>query len=81
MFGDTATFEHVPAPASNEKKDKSMNKVNWLTYEFDVYPPNTTWNDVPGIYIFAGLNAAGRWRAYYIGQAKSFKDRLSNHDQ
>ena len=58
-----------------------MNKVNWLTYEFDVYPPNTTWNDVPGIYIFAGLNAAGRWRAYYIGQAKSFKDRLSNHDQ
>jgi excinuclease UvrABC nuclease subunit len=57
-----------------------MNKINWLTYGFDVYAPNTKWNDVPGIYIFAGPNASGRWRAYYIGQAASFKDRLADHE-
>jgi len=63
-----------------QKKDRVMNKVNWLSYGFDVYSPNTTWNDVPGIYIFTGLNAVGRWRAFYIGQASSFKDRFANHE-
>lgn len=56
------------------------NTVSWSSYQFAVYVENTTWNDVGGIYIFAGLNAAGRWRAFYIGQAKSFKDRLANHE-
>jgi len=57
-------------------------KVKWLDYEFDVYNPGgTTWNDVPGIYIFCGLNSAGRWVAHYIGQAESFKDRIPNHEK
>ena len=57
-----------------------MNKVNWLSYQFSVYSANTTWNDVAGIYIFTGINAAGRWKAHYIGQAKSFKNRLPSHE-
>jgi len=55
-------------------------KTNWLSYEFEVYDPGTTWNDVGGIYIFAGINQQGRWRALYIGKTESFKNRLSNHE-
>jgi excinuclease UvrABC nuclease subunit len=55
--------------------------VYWLNYGFVVYDPkNTTWNDVPGIYIFAGMVSPNQWRAFYIGQAGSFKDRLPNHE-
>jgi excinuclease UvrABC nuclease subunit len=57
-----------------------MDKVKWKSYEFEVYDPdNTKWNDVAGIYIFTGLNARGLWVPFYIGQAKSFADRIPNH--
>jgi excinuclease UvrABC nuclease subunit len=52
----------------------------WICW-FDVYPPNTTWNDVGGVYIFTYLNAQNRWPALYIGIADSFKNRLPNHDR
>jgi excinuclease UvrABC nuclease subunit len=56
-------------------------KIKWLTNEFLVdEPATTTWNDVGGIYIFTGLDASGRWKPYYIGQARSFKDRIPNHE-
>jgi hypothetical protein len=58
-----------------------MNTVSWLNYLFTVYDPNTSWNDVGGIYIFSGLNQNRLWVAHYIGQTNSFKNRLSNHDQ
>jgi len=55
-------------------------QIKWLTYGFEVYDPETTtWNDVAGIYIFAGLTPKG-WRPFYIGQAESFKDRIPNHE-
>jgi excinuclease UvrABC nuclease subunit len=58
-----------------------MSKVKWLEYEFTVYEAGGTWNEVPGIYIFAGQNATKQWVPLYIGQASSFKDRLADHDQ
>ncbi len=55
--------------------------TKWLYYEFGVYDSErTTWNDVAGIYVFAGITPQGRWRAFYIGQAKSFQDRIPNHE-
>ncbi len=59
----------------------SNNTVRWSNYEFTVYGPNTTWNDVAGLYIFAGLNANNQWVALYIGQTVSFQDRPGNHDR
>jgi excinuclease UvrABC nuclease subunit len=56
-------------------------KVTWSTYEFTVYTPDTTWNDVGGVYIFTYLNTNNRWPAVYIGKADSFKNRLPNHDR
>lgn len=55
--------------------------AKWLTYDFGVYAPSTTWNDVAGVYIFSGVNAQNRWVALYIGQADSFRDRFSSHEQ
>jgi excinuclease UvrABC nuclease subunit len=57
-------------------------KSIWLNkYQFWVYDPEkTTWHDVAGIYIFAGITPQDRWRAFYIGQAKSFQDRIPNHE-
>jgi|SRR5579862_4266749 len=58
-----------------------MSQVKWSGYDFWIYnPESTTWNDVAGIYIFAGTNNRNQWVALYIGQAKSFKDRLANHE-
>ncbi len=60
--------------------------ASWGDYEFIVYAPQTDWNEVPGVYIFAGTSSDGRrWQAKYIGQTLSFKDRLglpiSNHEK
>ena len=53
----------------------------WLNkYQFWVYDSAiATWYDVAGIYIFAGLTPRG-WRPFYIGQAKSFQNRIPNHE-
>ena len=58
-------------------------KVSWGGYEFNVYDPAVTnWNDVPGVYIFAGLdNAKLWWYAKYIGQTISFQNRISSHER
>jgi excinuclease UvrABC nuclease subunit len=55
--------------------------VKWSGYEFIVYDAaTTTWNDAAGVYIFTGLKN-GTWQPYYIGQAKSFKERFSSHEK
>ena len=61
--------------------------VSWGGYDFNSYDPSqTNWNDVPGVYIFAGMSADGKWwQAKYVGQTKSFGMRLglrnSNHER
>jgi hypothetical protein len=50
-------------------------------YEYEIYSMNTTWNDVPGNYIFAKETSPHRWVAVYIGETESFKDRLPNHNE
>ncbi len=57
-------------------------KQPWGAYEFNRCNPNFQWNDVGGIYIFTGLNAAkNAWIAYYIGQTDSFSNRLPSHER
>ena len=57
--------------------------VSWGGHGFTIYDPaKTTWNDVPGVYIFAGLDADLRWwYAKYIGQTTSFSNRLPSHER
>ena len=55
---------------------------NGETLEFTTFEAlNTNWNEVAGLYIFASITKENRWRALYVGQADSFKDRLDNHER
>ena len=61
-------------------------KVRWLTYDFNVYPPKTKWNEVGGIYIFCGFNKNNEWVAIYIGETGegptgNFRSRMSGHEK
>ena len=49
--------------------------VSWMGYDFNVHAPDVYWNDLPGVYLFAGRNGAGSWVPVYIGQTNS----LSGH--
>ncbi len=49
-------------------------------YLYTIYQMNTSWNDVPGNYIFAKETTPHNWEAVYIGETESFKDRLPNHE-
>ena len=58
--------------------------VKWLDTPFTVYELKGDWNEVPGLYVFAGL-VKGRlgthqWHAYYIGQTEDFSVRLPTHE-
>ena len=59
--------------------------AEWLGHQFNVYDPNTTdWNEVGGLYIFAGLtkDQQGRtqWVPFYIGETRDFSSRLPKHE-
>jgi excinuclease UvrABC nuclease subunit len=55
--------------------------VRWITHDCEVNQHGANWNDVPGIYIFAGVNSAQKWYPLYVGQAKSLAERLPNHEK
>jgi hypothetical protein len=55
--------------------------VRWLSHDFTVHLRGEQWNNVAGIYIFAGLNQAGHWVPCYIGQCDSFQNRIPSHEQ
>jgi hypothetical protein len=70
-----------PAPGEN-----MIYRIIWRTSNFDghhftIHNPNANWSDTGGIYIFAKRNKDSTWKAIYIGQTHSFKERLSNHPQ
>lgn len=48
--------------------------------EFEAFPQTGAWRHVAGIYCFA-YNAAGTWRALYVGQTNSFQNRIPSHER
>jgi len=59
-----------------------MNKTAiWLSHEFTVYSKSGQWNNVAGIYIFAGINQQNQWNPYYIGQCDNFQNRIPSHEK
>ena len=57
------------------------NRVSWLNHSFSVHSLETNWASVGGIYIFCGIDNDNKWVAQYMGQASSFKERLSGHER
>jgi excinuclease UvrABC nuclease subunit len=58
-----------------------MSKAVWLQREFGIFEMDGKWNDLPGVYIFAGVNGNNQWQALYVGQASSFAQRMSGHER
>ena len=56
-------------------------KVKWWNWDFTVYEHSSDWNEVAGIYIFAGPGSTRTsWQALYIGHTESLADRLPTHE-
>ena len=55
--------------------------VQWSGHTFTVYQKEGEWNNVAGIYIFAGTNQQSQWIPLYIGQCDSFANRIPSHEQ
>ena len=50
-------------------------------YIYEIHPiEGTTWQDLPGNYIFAKISKPSTWEPLYIGETGSFKGRLPNHN-
>lgn len=63
-----------------------MNKCLWplengQNLEFIIYSPESNWNKVAGLYIFANSADGQHWRALYIGQTNDFSSRLPTHEK
>jgi excinuclease UvrABC nuclease subunit len=74
----------VKTPNRQTKKDIDMTATTkWLSHVFTVYQHDgqNQWNNLPGIYIFAGTNQQDRLIPYYIGQCDSFLNRIPSHEQ
>ena len=51
-------------------------------YEFNVYPRETSFKDVGGVYVFSSVNSQGYHTPLYIGQTRSLEDRrLTYHEK
>ena len=62
-----------------------MGECDWFgisgsSYRFTVFEMYGTWNDYPGLYLFAGIQN-GRWKPFYIGETQSFKERMPMHER
>jgi hypothetical protein len=55
--------------------------ISGTEYRFAIYPLGTSFNELPGNYIFAKQAPNGSWETCYIGQAENMKERLSNHEK
>ena len=58
---------------------------NGKIYTFNLFPKDTHFKDLPGVYVFLRKDANGEWHVIYIGETDSFKDRIDqnieNHHQ
>ncbi|MBI3849773.1 MAG: hypothetical protein HY298_05715 [Verrucomicrobia bacterium] len=72
-------FSHHPHP-----DQETPSKSNWpgqsgKEYEFEIYPLDTTFKPLPGIYIYAEQLADGGWAPIYISQTRGLHQRLEGH--
>jgi hypothetical protein len=65
-------------PGSNKVELPVELRGQVRSYNYWVYPINTTFKDEPGNYIYARRNPAGKWEALYIGESSSLGQRLAS---
>lgn len=63
-----------------------MPTINWpglsgKEYKHWIYPIGTSFQEVPGNYVFAKETKPGHWAPCYIGQTENLSQRLDNHEK
>ena len=53
----------------------TLSDSNGNRHTFEVYPKETNFNAVAGVYAFTAINSSGNHTILYIGETGSFKDR------
>jgi hypothetical protein len=67
-----------------ETESTSSSKTTWLGqsgkgYQYEVYPRDTSFQPLPGNYIYAQQNEDGTWTPIYIAQTRDLHQRLEGH--
>jgi hypothetical protein len=67
-------------------KEMSAPTCNWpglsgTTYVYWMHPIGTSFQAVPGNYIFAKEIMPGKWKAVYVGQTNNLGGRLTDHER
>ena len=62
-----------------------MSTAHWNGLEFTVYPMDSAWSEVGGLYVFSaqepGLQGSLQWLVLYVGETQSFAKRLPTHEK
>jgi predicted GIY-YIG superfamily endonuclease len=53
--------------------------ISGKVYEFETYRIGTTFNDLPGVYIFSREIASDKHDAIYVGITEDLSERFDNH--
>ena len=53
--------------------------ISGVHYTLELYPMNSSWNSVPGVYVIIRKGQLERYDTIYIGETKDLKERMSNH--
>ncbi|MCX6929146.1 MAG: hypothetical protein NT154_38905 [Verrucomicrobia bacterium] len=66
------------------EESTSPGVVNWpgqsgKGYQFQVYPFESSFQALPGVYIYAGQAEDGSWVPIYIAQTRDLHQRLEGH--
>lgn len=59
----------------------TWNLNNGVSYSYEPYALDASFNAVPGNYVFARQNQNGSYSAIYIGETDNLKERHENHEK
>ncbi|MCY3645600.1 MAG: hypothetical protein OXH07_01315 [Chloroflexi bacterium] len=70
-----------PTRSSTQVETCVWTGASGTQYRYEIYPIGTSFNALPGNYIFAKINTSNRWAAIYAGETEDLSTRFDNHHQ
>jgi hypothetical protein len=67
-----------------QAESEASASINWpgqsgKQYQFEIYPFDTVFRPLPGVYIYATQSEDGNWTPIYIAQTRDLHQRLEGH--
>jgi hypothetical protein len=72
-------FSRHPHPESAPSTSYNWPGQSGKEYHYEIYPFETTFRPLPGLYIYAKELADGDWSPIYIAQTRDLHQRLEGH--